>query len=53
MAVLNPVPAAVIAGFLLLVGLLLLVFLWRRVRRGYRRLADWRARRRGATARGA
>ncbi|MCO1660189.1 DUF4126 domain-containing protein [Pseudonocardia humida] len=46
MAVLNPVPAAIIAGFLLVIGLLLLIFLWQRVRRGYRRLQDWRARRR-------
>ncbi|WP_214407596.1 DUF4126 domain-containing protein [Pseudonocardia lacus] len=46
MAVLNPVPAAIIAGFLLLIGLLLLIVLWRRVRRGYRRLKDWRERRR-------
>jgi hypothetical protein len=48
MAVLNPVPAAIIAGILLVIGLLLLVFLWTRVRRGYRRLQDWRARRRAA-----
>ena len=46
MAVLNPVPAAIIAGFLLVIGLLLRIFLWQRVRRGYRRLEDWRARRR-------
>jgi len=48
MAVLNPVPAAIIAGFLLVIGLLLLIFLWQRVRRGYQRLKAWRARRRAA-----
>jgi hypothetical protein len=48
MAVLNPVPAAVIAGILLVLGILLLVLLWKRVRRGHARLRAWRERRRAA-----
>jgi hypothetical protein len=48
MAVLNPTAALAIAGFLLVLGILLLLILWKYVRRGYRRLSDWRARRRAA-----
>jgi uncharacterized protein DUF4126 len=51
MAVLNPVPAAIIAGILLVLGIVLLVLLWTRVRRGHRRLQDWRTRRRTAAQR--
>ncbi len=46
LAVLNPVAALAVAGVLLVLGILLLAFLWTRVRRGHRRLQDWRARRR-------
>jgi hypothetical protein len=46
LAVLNPPVAAAIAIALLLIGILLIVFLWGRVLRGYRRLQAWRERRR-------
>jgi Domain of unknown function (DUF4126) len=49
LAVLNPTAALAVAGFFLVLGILLLLVLWKYVRRGYRRLRDWRARRR-ATA---
>lgn len=42
MALLHPVPALVIAGVLLLLGIVLLVLLWTRVRRGWGRLRAWR-----------
>lgn len=45
LAVLDPTVALVIAGALLALGSILLVVLWSRVRRGWRRLAQWRARR--------
>jgi hypothetical protein len=45
LAVLNPALAFTIAAVLLAVGILLLVLLWSRVRRGWRRLRAWRARR--------
>lgn len=49
LAVLHPYIALTVAGVLLVVGVVLLVLLWTRVRRGYRRLKAWRERRR-ATA---
>jgi hypothetical protein len=45
LAVLNPGLALAIAALLLLTGILLLVLLWSRVRRGRRRFRAWRARR--------
>jgi Domain of unknown function (DUF4126) len=45
LAVLNPVLAVTIAAILLATGILLLVLLWSRVLRGWRRLRAWRARR--------
>ena len=45
LAVLQPGLALGIAGVLLLIGLVLLVLLWSRVRRGYRRYRAWRERR--------
>ncbi|MDT7574059.1 MAG: hypothetical protein QOH17_392 [Pseudonocardiales bacterium] len=45
LAVLNPTLAFVIAAVLFVLGLVLLVLLWTRVRRGWRRLRAWRARR--------
>ena len=45
LAVLNPVLAFTIAAILLAIGILLLVLLWSRVLRGWRRLRAWRARR--------
>jgi hypothetical protein len=45
LAVLSPWLAAGIAGVLLTIGAVLLVVLWSRVRRGYRRLRAWRERR--------
>jgi hypothetical protein len=44
-AVLAPTTAAVIALVLLVLGTALLVLLWSRVRRGWRRLQAWRDRR--------
>jgi Domain of unknown function (DUF4126) len=46
LAVLHPQLALIIAGVLLVVGIVLLIVLWRFVRRGYRRLKAWRERRR-------
>ena len=45
LAVLNPGLALAIAALLLLTGILLLVLLWSRVLRGWRRFRTWRARR--------
>jgi hypothetical protein len=45
LAVLQPALALGIAGVLLVIGIVLLVLLWSRVRRGYRRLRAWRDRR--------
>lgn len=45
LAVLNPIAALAIATVLLATGIVLLVLLWKRVRRGWRRLRAWRARR--------
>jgi uncharacterized protein DUF4126 len=50
LAVLNPTLALVIAGTLLAVGILLLVLLWSRVLRGWRRFRAWRGRRRLSAA---
>jgi hypothetical protein len=46
LAVLHPYLALTIAGVLLVLGIVLLIVLWRFVRRGYRRLKAWRERRR-------
>ena len=45
LAVLNPGLALAIAALLLVTGILLLVLLWSRVLRGWRRFRVWRARR--------
>lgn len=45
LAVIDPIVAASIAGVLLVLGIALLVLLWTRVRRGYRRFRAWRERR--------
>jgi hypothetical protein len=45
LAVVAPGVALAIAGFLLVLGILLLALLWTRVRRGYRRYREWRERR--------
>ncbi|HKQ42328.1 MAG TPA: DUF4126 domain-containing protein [Pseudonocardia sp.] len=45
LAVLNPGLALAIAALLLVTGILLLVLLWSRVLRGWRRFRTWRARR--------
>jgi hypothetical protein len=45
LAVLNPGLALAIAALLLVTGILLLVLLWSRVLRGWRRFRAWRARR--------
>jgi hypothetical protein len=45
MAVVAPVAAAVTAGILLAIGIVALVMLWTRVRRGWIRFRDWRGRR--------
>jgi hypothetical protein len=45
LAVLNPTLAFVIAAVLFVLGLVLLVLLWTRVRRGWRRFRTWQARR--------
>jgi hypothetical protein len=45
LAVLNPVLAFTIAAILLAIGILVLVLLWSRGLRGWRRLRAWRARR--------
>lgn len=45
LAVVEPRLAAGLAGVLLALGLGLLVLLWSKVRRGWRRLREWRARR--------
>lgn len=45
LAVVAPGVALAIAGTLLVLGIVLLVLLWSRVRRGYRRFRDWRERR--------
>lgn len=49
-AVLAPQVAVVVAGVLLLLGIALLVLLWSRVRRGYRRYRAWRVRRQEPTS---
>ena len=49
LAVLNPGLALAIAALLLVTGILLLVLLWSRVLRGWRRFRAWRARRAPAT----
>ena len=46
LALLNPGAALAISAFLLVLGVLLLLILWKYVRRGYLRFKDWRARRR-------
>jgi hypothetical protein len=46
LALLHPYAALTIAGVLFVLGLVLLVLLWTRVRRGYLRLKAWRERRR-------
>ena len=46
LAVLNPAVAVAIALTLFFLGVLLLIFLWSRVLRGWRRLRAWRERRR-------
>ena len=45
LAILNPGLALAIAALLLVTGILLLVLLWSRVRRGWRRYRAWRDRR--------
>ncbi|MEJ3658827.1 DUF4126 domain-containing protein [Actinomycetes bacterium KLBMP 9759] len=45
LTVVAPEVAAVVAGILLVLGIVLLVLLWTRVRRGYRRFTAWRERR--------
>ncbi|WP_232665026.1 DUF4126 domain-containing protein [Pseudonocardia sp. TRM90224] len=45
LTVVAPEVAAVVAGVLLVLGIVLLVLLWTRVRRGYRRFKAWRERR--------
>jgi hypothetical protein len=45
LAVLNPTLAFVIAAVLFVLGLVLLVLLWTRVRRGWRRFQGWQTRR--------
>jgi Domain of unknown function (DUF4126) len=45
LAVLNPTLAFVIAAVLFVLGLVLLVLLWTRVRRGWRRFQAWQTRR--------
>jgi hypothetical protein len=45
LAVLNPTLAFVIAAVLFVLGLVLLVLLWTRVRRGWRRFRAWQTRR--------
>lgn len=52
LAVVAPGVALGIAGVLLVLGILLLVLLWSRVRRGYRRYRAWRERRAAAPAPG-
>jgi Domain of unknown function (DUF4126) len=47
-AVIAPQVALIVAGVLLLLGIILLVLLWTRVRRGYRRYRAWRAKRSAA-----
>ncbi|MGY4721284.1 DUF4126 domain-containing protein [Naumannella cuiyingiana] len=44
-AVLNPIPAAIVAGILLIIGIVLAVLAARQIRRGWRRLRHWRERR--------
>lgn len=46
LALLHPVPAAVVAGVLLVTGVVVAVLLLRRVRRGWRALQRWREARR-------
>ncbi|MFD9080463.1 DUF4126 domain-containing protein [Streptomyces erythrochromogenes] len=48
-AIFHPVPAAIIAGSLLVVGLAIVVFLWSRIRRFLRRRAQRREEKRLAT----
>jgi len=50
LALLHPYVAMTIAGVLLVLGTILLVLLWTRVRRGYLRLRAWRQRRRARAA---
>ncbi len=47
-AVLAPQVALIVAGVLLVLGIVLLVLLWSRVRRGYRRYRAWREKRASA-----
>lgn len=49
-AVLAPQVALIVAGVLLVLGIVLLVLLWTRVRRGYRRYREWRERRAAPSA---
>ena len=44
----NPVPAAIIAVLLMAIGVALVIFLWKRIRRAYRGWRRWRAERRNA-----
>jgi len=48
-AVLAPQVALIIAGVLLVLGIVLLVLLWTRVRRGYRRFKAWQEKRAAAS----
>ncbi len=50
LAVLHPTAAAVVAGFLLVVGIFVAVLVMSRVRRGWRAFRGWWARRRGSAA---
>ncbi|WP_424214173.1 DUF4126 domain-containing protein [Streptomyces sp. BI20] len=50
-AIFHPLPAAIIAGVLLLAGVLLVIWLWRRIRRFLRRRAQRREERRAAALR--
>lgn len=47
-AVLNPIAAAIVAGILLIIGLVVAGLLMSRIRRGWRAFRDWYAERRGA-----
>ncbi|WP_194814513.1 DUF4126 domain-containing protein [Nocardia sp. XZ_19_385] len=41
LAVFHPLPAAIIAGVLLIIGIVLVVFLAKRIRRSWRRFRQW------------
>ncbi|WP_203569209.1 DUF4126 domain-containing protein [Aestuariimicrobium ganziense] len=45
LAVMYPTAAAIVAGVLLLLGIVLTVMVWARIRRGWRALKRWRAER--------